>query len=118
MHSQHFFHLFARRIEGLSACIGVLIDHGDLVAAQLAQLFATFAHQFLPHKLDAAALDIAIIAQKIDNRPGHCAFATARLTYNAQRFATRDLEGDILHSFNFAAAHFIGDGKVLNLQHW
>ncbi len=92
MHSQHFFHLFAKAHRGVECLHWVLIDHGDLVAAQLAQLFATFAHQFLPHKLDAAALDIAIIAQKIDNRPGHCAFATARLTYNAQRFATRDLE--------------------------
>ena len=93
---------------------GILVDHRDPVAAQLAQLFPAFADQLLAHKLDAAPLDIAIAPQKVDNRPSDRALATAGFADNTIRFTAPDRKRDILHCFNFAAAHLVGNGEIFD----
>ncbi len=113
---QHLLHLVAqahRRVERLHR---VLVDHGDLVAAQLAQLLAALAQQLLPLELDAAALDVAIGPQEVDHRPGGRALAAARLADDAERLAAGDLERDVLDRLDLAAADLISHGQVLDLE--
>ena len=50
---QHLFHLVAEAHGGIERLHGVLVDHGDLVAAQSAQFLAGLADQFLALELDA-----------------------------------------------------------------
>ena len=63
-----------------------------------------------------AALDIAIGAQEVDDRPGDSALAAARLADDAVRFAALDIEGDILHRLDLTAADLVSDCQVFDLQ--
>ena len=87
MDHRHFDELVADQHRGIERGHRLLIDHGDLRAADLAQfLFAHRAH-VAAHELDLAAGDGAVLAHILHDGERHGRLAAARFADDADRFA-------------------------------
>ena len=74
---QHLVHLLADAQRWIERRHGVLIDHGDLVPTQVAQLTLRPPAQFLSLEENAAIHNLTVAAQKVDDAKGDGALATA-----------------------------------------
>ena len=115
VNGQHLGHLVAQahgRIEGLH---GVLVDHGDAVAPDLAQFLLWAAHQILALKEDVAVDDAAVAPQEVDDAERHGALATARLAHDAVGLASHDLKAHVAHGRHVPLARLVRDSQVLDV---
>jgi hypothetical protein len=103
---------------GIERRHGILIDHRDIGAPQLAQLFLRLATQFLAPEEDAAACDPAVAPQKVDYGKRDRAFATAGLAYQAQVFTRADGKRDIPNGIHVTVARLVLDSQVVDLENW
>ena len=116
VHGQHLGHLLADGQHRVERGHRVLVDHGDLVAAQLAQLFRAAVDQRLPLKDDVALVDLAVAAQVVDQAVGHRALAAAGFAHQPERLAAMNIKRDAAHGVHVALARLVGDAQVIDLN--
>ena len=91
----------------------LLEDHGDVVAAHLAQGRLVDGEQILSVKTDIARWMAGRgIGQKLQNRIGSHRFARTAFTHQRHHFARRNIEGDPLDSERLLTALMEGDGEI------
>ena len=95
---------------------GLLEDHGDLVAADVVHLLVGAVENVFAVEGDAAAFNIAVAVQQLDNAHGGHALAGAGLTYNAQGFAGVQGIGHVVDGLDNALFRFEIGVKVLYFQ--
>ena len=89
---RHFHQLLADLHRRVQRGHRFLIDHRDLIAAHIAQLFVAHLAQIAALELDRAANDAAVLAQILHDAQGHSGFTAARFSNKANGFAR--LHGD------------------------
>jgi hypothetical protein len=97
--------------------LGLLVDHGDLGAAELAQLILGHRHHVAALKQDLAAHDGAVLAHVLHDGERHRRLAAAALADDAVRLAGHQLQVEVDHGRNLPGAGEIGDADVSALQH-
>src|SRR5205809_93997 len=94
----------------------VLEDHGDAVAADLAQLLLGLADQILAMQADLALDDAAWGVDQAQHREAGDRLARAGLADEAEDAAAADREGDAVHRLDHAAAREEMRLEVLHLE--
>ena len=113
---RHFHQLLADLHRRIQACHRLLVDHGDLVAADRAKLLlGQFAH-VLALELDAAADDLPDIGEVAHDAERHGRLAAAGFADDAHRLARHDGAGEVHHRRDFAAPGKEGDREVFDFE--
>mmetsp|Transcript_18259 Transcript_18259/g.28909 ORF Transcript_18259/g.28909 Transcript_18259/m.28909 type:complete len:656 (+) Transcript_18259:1222-3189(+) len=94
----------------------LLIDHGDLGAANVAQLFGAHLLQVAALELDGAADDAAVLAQILHNAEGNGGFATAALAYKTYGLTGLYRDRKIHHSRDFPQPREKGNAQLVDLK--
>ena len=83
---------------GVERALGLLEDHADPVAPDLAQILLRAAHQILALEHDVALDDPAVAAQEIHDPESDGALTAAGLAHDAQHLAGIYFKTDAIHS--------------------
>ena len=94
----------------------LLVDHRDLAAANVAQLFWAHGVEVASLELDRAADDPAVDAKVLHDPQRHGGFATTGFAHKAQCLARHDLGRKVHHSRDFAQSGKEADRQFVNLK--
>ena len=112
---RHFHQLIGDAHRRIEAGHRLLIDHGDLRAAQAAQFRLVHLAHVAAAELDLAP-DFADARQVAHDGQSHGGLAATGLTHQSHAFARQDGHGKIHHSRNFAGLHVEGNVQVFNFE--
>ena len=117
MQLQDFDDLVLDRVQRIERGHRLLEDHGDLVAAHLAQLLFAHGQQVGALEQDlAGGMAGAGVGQKLQHRQRRDRFAGAGFTDQRHGLALGDIEGDVVDRDRLAAALAEGDAEVLDAE--
>jgi hypothetical protein len=102
VHVQHLGDLVADFEDGVETGSGLLEDHGDAVAADVAHVGFGKLEQVLALEEDLAADDLAGDAHEAQDGEGGHAFATARFADKTHDFSAIDVKVDAIDGLDHA----------------
>ena len=114
---ENLAHLLADREHRIERRHGVLEDHGDVRAPELAQLVVGRVEDLGALVADRSGLGRRGAGEEPHDGPGQHGLPGAGLAHDAQRLALLELERHALDGTQRAAAGGEGDLEVVDLQH-
>ena len=118
MQDRHFHELLADPHGGIQAGHRLLVDHGDLGAADFPQFFLAHGGQLAALELDGAGGDFSPVGEIPHDAEGDRGLAAAGLADQAHGLARHDLARKIHHGRDLTGADKEGDLKVFDLEDW
>ena len=113
---RNFYELFAdlhRRVEG---CHGLLIDHGDVLAADSTQLGFVHGTQVLSHEVDFAGDDRSVPAEVLHDSKSDRRLSASRFADQPDRFAGHDRQVEIDDRLHLSTTREIGKTEIFAFQ--
>ena len=109
---QHLAHLVAHGDDRIQPGHGVLEDHGDAAAADLAERAFVEGEDVLVAEPDLAAEDVALVGEEVDDGHADSGLAGAGLADEGEDLAALDIEGDLVEGVGGFVARAVADGEV------
>ena len=113
---RHLHQLLAQRHARVERGHGLLIDHGDLVAAQLPDLLLAERRQIGSLVNDLTADDAAVAPQVAHDAERHGRLAAAGFADQADALALMQGQVEVDHGRDFSGAREVGERKVPALE--